>query len=416
MKNAAKMKSSEKDALYKSAGKVFSEGLLEMIREKGHDFLEGSREGSYVLDTDGTRYLDCYSSAGTFNLGRRNPAIVGRLKRAMYETDQGNFVMPSQEKALLAQRLSAFMPENLNCVLFGVTRGESMDAACKLARGFTRRSELITVDNGCYGETGFALSLSARKGKEQFGRLIPDVKVIPFGDIESAKASLSTNTAAFIMEPIQAENHCRRAVKSYYTGIRSLCDKHGVKLIFDETASGFGRTGRKFFFEYIDVTPDILIVGESITSGIFPMTAMIFTPELKGFFDEHPLIHLCTFGGHDLGCRVAMAALDEYDRHLPWDNARNIGARLHKDLTGLVIKYPDLMESVKGKGLLITLRFSSPETARLFCNLARKNNLLVNTGEIDPASIVIRPSLLISEEEAQEILDKVSDTIKDMGK
>jgi putrescine aminotransferase len=416
MKNAVTVKSSKKEALFKSAGKVFSESLLEMIREKGHDFLEGSREGSYVFDTDGARYLDCHTSAGTFNLGRRNPVIAGRLKQAMYETDQGNFVMPSQEKALLAQRMSAFMPENLDCVLFGVTRGESMDAACKLARGFTKRSGLITVDNGCYGETGFALSISARKGKEQFGQLIPNVKVIPFGDIDSAKASLSPNTAALIMEPIQAENHCRRAEKSYYTVIRSLCDKHGVKLIFDETASGFGRTGRKFFLEYIDVTPDILIVGEAITSGIFPMTAMVFTPELKGFFDEHPLIHLCTFGGHDLGCRVAMAALDEYDRHLPWDNARNLGDRLHKDLAILVKKYPDLIESVRGKGLLITMRFSSPKTARLFCNLARKNNLLVDTGKIDSASVIIRPSLLITEEEAQEILDKVSDTIKDMGK
>jgi acetylornithine/succinyldiaminopimelate/putrescine aminotransferase len=413
MKKAVSTKQTDKDNLFAAAEKVFSKSYVEAIRGKGHDFLEADREGSYVFDADGKRYLDCYTSAGIFNLGRKNPVIAARLRKALFETDQGNFVMPSEEKALLARRIAEFVQGNLSCVLYGVTRGESMDAACKLARGYTQRAELITVDGGCYGEAGFALSLSARKGKEQFGALIPDVKVVPFGDAQAAEAAISTRTAAFIMEPIQAENGCREADKAYYSRVRSLCDRFGAKLIFDETQSGFGRTGSRFFFEYVDAEPDILIVGEAITSGIFPMTAMVFTPELKGFFDVHPLIHLCTFGGHDMGCRVAITALDEYDRQSPWISARETGGKVLEGLGRLAGK-DNALQEVSGRGLLIALKLASEEIARAFCVHARENGLLADIGKVDGSCILLRPSLLIGKEEASFIIDTVAKVLKSL--
>ncbi len=218
---SASITRTDKGSLFVAAEKVFSKSLVKMISEQGHDFLEGLREGAYVFDESGNRYLDCYTSAGTFNLGRKNSTIAASLKKALYETDQGNFVMPSQEKALLARRICRFMPGNLDCVLFGVTRGESMEAALKLARGFTGHSGIVTVDSGCYGESGFALSVSERKGKEQFGALIPDVRVVPFGDVAAARSAAESKPAAFVMEPIQAENHCRTASNDYYAEVRS---------------------------------------------------------------------------------------------------------------------------------------------------------------------------------------------------
>jgi len=412
MKNSATRNAVSKEDIFRDAEKVFSVSYVNLLREKGHDFLEQEYSGSTLTDSEGNSYLDCCASNATYNLGRMNAAIIGRFKEAIYETDQGNFVMPSQEKALLARKISGFVPGNLDCVLYGVTRGESMEAACKLARGFTARPELVTVDGGCYGESGFAISLSERKGKEQFGQLIQAVKVIPLGDIEAARRVIGQKTAAVVMEPIQAENNCRTADKSYYARIRALCDKTGAKLIFDETQSGFGRTGTRFFFEQIGVKPDILIIGEALTSGIFPMTAMVFTPELKGFFDIHPLIHLCTFGGHDIGCLVAMTALDEYNRLKPWENAANLGDYLIKELTALAAKNSQKIFSVTGKGLLISLRLADENLALKFCAAARKGGLLVNTGSVDTSTIVIRPSLLIKKEEADKILDIVNKTLQ----
>jgi len=412
MKKSATRNAISRDEIFRDAEKVFSTAYVNLTYGKGHDFLEQGYAGSILNDSDGNRYLDCCTSNGTFNLGRRNTAIIERFKQAIYETDQGNFVMPSEEKTLLAKKISGFVPGPLDCVLYGVTRGESMEAACKLARGFTGRSELVTVDGSCYGESGFAISLSERKGKEQFGQLIPSVKMIPFGDVEAARRAVGRQTAAVIMEPVQAENHCRTADQSYYAQVRTFCDMTGAKLIFDETQSGFGRTGTRFFFEQTGVTPDILIIGEAMTSGMFPMTAMVFTSELKGFFDIHPLIHLCTFGGHDIGCLVAMTALDEYDRLKPWENAARCGEILMKELFTSAGNKGEKIISIAGKGLLISLKLADRNLALKFCAALRRGGLLVNTGHVDQSTVLIRPDLLINKEDLDKVIEIVSKTLQ----
>ena len=261
---------------------------------------------------------------------------------------------------------------------------------------------------------GFALALSERPGKEHFGGLIPGVKTVPFGDVEAARKAITSRTAAFILEPMQAENHCRTADPRYYEQIRTLCDAAGAKLVFDETQTNFGRTGTKFFMDQLGVTPDILIVGEALTSGMFPMTAMIFTPELKQFFDDHPLIHVCTFGGHDLGCVVAMTALDEYERLEPWNNAAELGVGLLKDLSALGAKHAGKIVSVAGKGLLVSIKLATAELAKKFCALARRAGVLVNTGRVDTTTVVIRPSLLISAEDVGMMVSAINKTVQDL--
>jgi putrescine aminotransferase len=376
-------------------------------------FIEEARHGAYVTDARGAKYIDCYSSASTYNLGRRNDRLVVRLRQAIHETDQGNFVMISEEKALLAGKISQFVPGPLDCVLFGVTRGESMDAACKLARGATGRPGLITVDGGSYGDTGFALSLSEHPLKKDFGDLIPGIVTVPFGDQAAAEAAISGNTAAFILEPVQAENHCRSADAGYFKHIRRLCDKSGVCLIFDESQTGFGRTGKKFAFEHFGVYPDILVIGEAITGGMFPMTAMVFTKELKRFFDVHPLIHLSTFGGHDVGCLAASAALDEYEQARPWKNALLQGTTIMNEIRS-VMGSNDRIKSMTGLGLLISLAFDSAETANRFCLSAGKNGILVRKGTVDNCCVLIRPSLLITSDEAELIILGIKAAINDL--
>ncbi len=369
-------------------------------------FIEEACYGAYISDTHGTKYIDCYSSACTYNLGRRNEKLIASLKQAIFETDQGNFPMISKQKAFLARKISEFVPGPLDCVLFGVTRGESMDAACKLARGATGRPNLVTVDGGYYGDTGFALSLSEHPLKRDFGDLIPGVAVVPFGDYAEAENVIKRNPAAFILELIQTEYHCRTADEGYMKHIRNLCDQTGTCLIFDESQTGFGRTGKKFSFEHYGIFPDILVVGEAITGGIFPMTAMIFTSELKQFFDIHPLIHLSTFGGHDVGCMVATAALDEYEKIRPWENALVQGTKIMNELKPLVSS-DDRIKSLTGLGLLISISFKSLETADKFCLLARNNAIIMRNGIVDQSCYLIRPSLLISNDETEFIINGI---------
>jgi acetylornithine/succinyldiaminopimelate/putrescine aminotransferase len=375
--------------------------------------LECKREGAYIYDQHGNRYLDAHSSAGTFNLGRRPPELVTELKQALRETDLGNFPMISQEKAWLAKTLADFVPGSLECCVFSVTRSEAMDAACKVARGFTGRPELITVDGGWYGQTGFALTLSQREDRDAFGPLIPQVRTIPFGDFEAAAQAISSKTAAVILEPVQAENHCRTAAPAYLQTLERLCQERGALLVLDETQTNFGRTGARFAFEHSDIQPDILILGEALGAGMFPIAATILTQRVNAFLNNHPLLHLSTFGGADIGCRVAKRAIEIYDRERPWINAAAMGGKLLEGLREIAQQPDSPIRHVAGLGLLLSLDLGAPERARAFCKTAARHGLLIVPGEVARHTVVLRPCLTITDTQTQELLEAIKATAAD---
>jgi acetylornithine/succinyldiaminopimelate/putrescine aminotransferase len=210
--------------LYKEAKALFSEGLIEHLKAKGLDVIEWQSEGIYINDMNGNSFIDCYSAASTYNLGRKNKTVLDSLESAAKETDCGNFILVSEEKADLSSKLAFFVGGDLSCVLFTVVRGEAMDAACKLARGYTGKTELISVDGGWYGHTGFAMGLSERIDNDRYGRLIPDQTIVEFNNIKAAKKAINKNTAAFILEPIQVENGCRRVDKDYLLELKEVCE------------------------------------------------------------------------------------------------------------------------------------------------------------------------------------------------
>ena len=390
-------------------------GSVEWLQAIGHDFLEGKREGACVYDEAGRRYIDGVCGAGVFNLGRRYPELVRALDQAMRDTDQGNFPMISEEKALLGQALAQFVPGALECSMFSVMRGEAMDFACKVARGFTGRTELLTVDGGCYGQTGFALSLSERVDKEAFGPLIPDVRIMPFGDVDAAKAAIGERTAAVLLEPLQVENHCRAAASAYLQELGARCRACGAPLVLDETQTNFGRTGLRFAFEESGVEPDVLVLGEALGGGLFPIAATLITQRVNTFMNAHPMIHLSTFGGSDVGCCVALKALEIFAREQPWQNAAARGQTLHEGIEELRGKGGTPIRGVAGKGLVWSLDLGSPEAAQAFCRSAARHGLLVVPGQVARHTVVLRPSLLVTEAEAMEILDALRAAATDHG-
>jgi acetylornithine/succinyldiaminopimelate/putrescine aminotransferase len=395
-----------------AAKKVFSEAMVAELAAKGQDFLESRSEGVWLYDEKGNASIDAYTAAGTHNLGRTRSELSQALLEAVQSTDQGNFILLSEEKVRLARRLASFLPHDLSCVLFTVVRGEAMDAACKLARGHTERPHLVTVDGGWYGQTGFAMSLSEREDKSKYGSLIPGVTTVPFGDVVEMKKAVSKRTAAVILEPVQAENGCRAASKEYLRQLRQICDRNGTLLILDETQTGFGRTGERFACEGLGVYPDILILGEALAGGMFPMCGLAFPPRVKAFFDKHPLIHLCTFGGHDVGCLVAEKSLELYETLKPWENAKRQGRHILGELQALAVEHSKIVRSVSGVGLLISIQMDSVERALGFCKAARKAGLLCMPGEVMKASVVLRPSLTISDDDSETLLKAVRDSLQ----
>ena len=381
---------------------------MDTMKARGHDIIEGKREGAFLFDGNNTKYIDCTSSSSIYNLGRRQPELAAELKKAMHETDQGNFPLISSEKAQLAKKIAGFTGGSLTCSMFSVVRGESMDFACKLARGYTGRKELCAVSGSWFGHTGFSMSLAERKDKNDFGTLMPGCVTIPFGDLEAAEKAISKQTAAVMLEPLQVENYCRAATDEYLQGLRQLCTNKGALLVFDETQSGLGRCGKKFFYEYSGVEPDVLIIGEALGGGMFPIAATVFTAKTNKFMNAHPLIHLSTFGGSDLGCRVGIKALEIYERTRPWENASVRGATLLEGIRDIQKKHPDKIISVSGCGLAISIDTGSADNATKFCKNAAAAGIIVTTGEVADTTVIIRPALIIDGNDITEIIKAIA--------
>jgi acetylornithine/succinyldiaminopimelate/putrescine aminotransferase len=280
-------------------------------RRVGLDILEHRREGCYVWDVDGRRYIDCYNSAGVFNLGRANPVIRKALIDAAATDDIGDFLLISEAKALLAARLSDITPGDLSCVMYGVGGGEANDYAIKLGRGVTGKPTIITMDRAYHGHTGFALAgIGRERYQAPFLPMVPGFKRDSLNDLDALERAMSDDTAAVMLEPIQGEGGIHCASAEFLRGARELCDRRGALLILDEVQTGWGRTGRMFCSQHYGVVPDIMTLGKSMSGGYYPIAAAVFSPRLNEFNIRHPYIHLSTFGGSDIGCRVALAVID----------------------------------------------------------------------------------------------------------
>ncbi len=367
-------------------------------------FAAAGGRGAWIYTEDGRRILDGLCGEGVCNLGRRPEAVAAALAKALDETDQGNFPMISREKGDLAADLAAWAPGDLDAVVFSVMRGEAMDAALKIARGRTGRATLVSPDGGWYGETGFALSLSDRSDRDAFGPLIPQARQVPFGDLDAARRELALGAAAFVLEPVQTERHGREAEPRYLQGLRDACDASGALLVLDETWTGLGRTGKRLACERAGVVPDILVLGEALGAGVFPIAATLLRRDVNKFLEAHPLIHLSTFGGSDLGCRVATAALETYERERPWTKAARTGARLREGLEIIRSRRPGALRSVAGRGLLLSLELDDEFRAVAFCRAAADAGLLVRPERVMKRAVLLAPSLLLSDDEADGIL------------
>jgi putrescine aminotransferase len=376
-----------------------------ILAHAGLDIIEGRREGARVWDVTGREYIDCITSAGSFNAGRRHPQILAAMKAALDELDQGIFLICSKAKADLARRLAEITPGDLTYSMFGASGGEAVDFAIKLARGYTRRPKIISAWMGYHGHTGFALSAIGRDAyQEPFRPLMPGFERVPYGDIAAMEAAVDEQTAGVILEPIQGEGGIIVPPPGYIRAVRELCSRAGVVLILDEIQTGLGRTGALFASDYEGVVPDVLTLGKSLGGGLYPLTAAVFREPLGDFLVANPYIHLSTFGGADLGCAVGMAAIDVIiGSDLP-GHAAAMGERLQAGFAELQARYPEVLQAYRGRGLMLGLQFTDQSLGpRMSYQLAQHGVLAIYTGN-DPSVMRLQPALVISEEEADRVL------------
>ncbi len=328
--------------------------LVKLLKFSGYYAQECSGEGIHIFDEKGNRYIDCAGGYGVFVLGHRHPAVIAAVKDQLDRMPLSSKIFFNPCQAALARTLANCCGGGLRYCFFCNSGAEAVEGAIKLARLSTGRQEIISTVNSFHGKTMGALSVSGRDiYKTPFEPLLPGVRFIPFNDIEALGNVLSEKTAALIIEPIQGEGGINVPSATYISDASRLCKNHGALLIADEIQTGMGRTGTFFAIEQWNIWPDIITLAKGLGGGVMPIGAIIGTQEVWKAFHANPLIHTSTFGGNQLACRAAQAAIETIEKEGLLEKCRDMGAYFLSRLREVMDENTDIIANVRGRGLMI---------------------------------------------------------------
>lgn len=338
-------------------------GLATMLELFNFDRRFVAASGVEVRDASGNTYLDFLGGYGALNLGHNHPAVVAAVRRV---EELPNLLQASLNPlaAALAHNLAQLAPGNLQRSFFCNSGAEAVEAALKLARAATGRSQIIYCANSFHGKTFGALSVTGRaKYRKPFEPLLPDCVEIPYGDERALEEVLKNRTAAaFIVEPIQGEGGVIVPPPGYLAKARELCTRYQTLLIVDEIQTGLGRTGYLWACESEGVVPDVLCVAKSLGGGVAAIGACITTDAIwKRAYGglEKALLHTSTFGGNTRAVAAALATLEVIVKEELPARAREQGDYLLGKLAALKGQSP-LLKEVRGRGLMVGLEFAQP--------------------------------------------------------
>lgn len=374
--------------------------------------VEWSDEGSCFMDINGKKYIDCLGGFGIYNVGHRNPkvvkAVTDQLKRqALHSQD-----LLDPLRAILAKILADITPGDLKYAFFTNSGTESVEAALKLAKMYSERTTFISTTRAFHGKSLGALSGTA-KGmfRKPFLPLIPGFRHVPFGDIEMMRKTFETcalvgeDVAAVILEPIQGEGGIILPPENYLKQVRELCDEFGSLLIFDEVQTGMGRTGKMFAAELYDVVPDIICLAKAFGGGVMPAGAIVAKEKVFKSWFENPFMHTTTFGGNPLACAAAIATIHVLlEDKLP-ERAAEVGEYFLNGLKRAAEGHEDKVFEIRGQGLMIGIEFHKDEIGYEVSKAMFDRGILVAGTLINSKTIRIEPSLTISYEEVDMVIN-----------
>lgn len=362
-------------------------------------------EGPWLIATNGDRYLDFTSGVAVNALGHAHPHLVAAVQAqaAKLWHVSNLFTIPEGER--LATRLcdASFA----DVAFFCNSGAEAMEAAIKMARKFQavngkpERYRLITFEGAFHGRTLATLAAGGQqKYLEGFGPRVEGFDQVPLGDLDAVKKAIGPETAGIIIEPWQGEGGVRAADPTFFRALRQLCDDNKLVLVFDEVQTGMGRTGTLFAYEKTGVEPDIMALAKALGGG-FPMGACLAT--VAAAAGMTPGTHGSTFGGNLLAAAAGNATLDVMLAPGFFDHVQRASLVLKQKLASIVDRYPDVVDEVRGDGLLIGLKAVVP-AGDLVGALRDEKLLTVGAGE---NVVRLLPPLIVTEAEIEDAVSRV---------
>jgi len=359
--------------------------------------------GDLLWDKDGKEYIDCTGSYGSCIVGYCHPKVVEAIKNQSEKLTSCHGFMYNDSRSELLQRIAKIAPEGLDRVFLSNSGAEAVECALKLARKYTGKKEIIAMMGAYHGKTLGALSITwDKKYREPFMPLVPQVKHVPFGNIEKLQEVISNDTAAVITEPIQGEGGVRFPPNGFLEQLRELCNEKEILLIIDEIQTGFGRTGKLFAFQHFGIVPDITCLAKGVAGGI-PIGLTLSKNEIMSSLKVGE--HSTTYGGNPLACAAAAATIDILEQENLPEKARAQGEYLVSKLDQLRDDHAIIRE-VRGLGLMIgvEMRF---EVIDIILGSLERGVLMLDAGRnvlrFLPPLVITRTHI----DRAIEVLDEV---------
>src|SRR5512136_880404 len=352
-----------------------------------------------LYDEEGREYIDCASNVGVSNIGHADESVAKAIHEQYLTLGNCYAMFYNPVRARLAEKLVSLAPNRLKKVFFCNSGAEAVEGAIKFARASTGKTGIIAAMRGFHGKTFGALAATwGPEYQKPFEPMLAGITHVPYNNFAKLKESVTKDTAAVILEPVQGEGGVRVGDKHFFREVRGLCDSQGILLIMDEVQTGFGRTGTLFACEQF-VEPDLLCVAKSLAGGI-PMGAVLCSEAVKVPVKSHT----STFGGNPLACRAALASLEVIVRDGLPERARVLGGYCLNELRA--IKTQKVRE-VRGLGLMIGIELK--EKAGPYVELLMERGVIV----LLAGATVIRllPPLVISREEIDIALSALREVL-----
>ena len=360
--------------------------------------------GLDLWDQEGKHYLDFTSGIAVTALGHANPEVNEALTKQLNTLWHiGNGYTNEPVLRLASALIDATFAER---AFFCNSGAEANEAALKLARKYAHgkfgphKSRIVSCLSSFHGRTLFTVSVGGQpKYTEGFEPLPQDLSHIPYNDIEAARAAITDDVAAVIVEPIQGEGGVIPGNPDYLKALREFCDKTGALLVFDEVQSGMGRTGSLFAYEQMGVVPDVLTSAKALGNG-YPIGAMLTTTEIGQYLAVGT--HGTTYGGNPLASSVGLKVLELINQPAFLGRVKEASAKVMANLQQLAADYPNVFGQPRGMGLLIGLPMAEGFKGRSkdYTKLCEKLGLMLLIA--GPDVVRLAPALVVTDEQIVE--------------
>ncbi|WP_317855231.1 putrescine aminotransferase [Chakrabartyella piscis] len=384
--------------------------------------LEWEDHDSVVVSATGEEFIDCLGGFGIYTCGHRNDYIVDTVKAQLSHQALHSQELLDPLRGYLAKAVSDITPGDLQYCFFTNGGAEANEMALKLARIATGGRWFISTVNAFHGKSMGAVSMGGKNTyRTPYTPMVQQVQHVEYGNAADARKAVKNlvavgeSVAGIIVEPIQGEAGIIIPPAGYLKELRAICDEYKIALIFDEIQTGMGRTGAMWRCETEDVVPDILTYGKAFGGGVMPITGLICRPHIwtDELVDNPWLLGSPTFGGNPVCCSAALATIKYMiDNDIPGECARK-GELFKVGLAKLQEKYPDLIDDMRGVGLMLAVEFRTSEIGYEVAKGMFARRIITAGTLVNAKCVRFEPASVITEEQIATVLQSMDEALAD---